>query len=406
MEKVRETVTVWCWDNTFNVKAMRLAEEAYEKEHPEVDIRVVSMEQENIIEQLDNNFVSGIYEKLPDIVLIEDYRSKACLNKFQEEFLDITEEIDYSNFMDYKVNAVTVGGRRYGVPFDSGAAVMFYREDIIGETGYTKEDMENITWDRYIEIGRDVYSKTGMKMITLDPSDLGILRIMLQSAGSWYVKNEGREADIEDSQALKDALHTYISLLDSGVTMTVNGWDESVSAYQQEKVASVITGSWSASSIKESPQQAGKWRLARIPRMGENQVSVNASGNGGSAWYILKRKGDGRAALDFLKAMFVENPEFINLLMEEINLTGVQKDMSTYTNYEKGDEYFCGQPFFKICAETAEDIPNVDVGSHTYEIEEILTGVIQSLVKKEDEASVLHQAQIKAEGVLGTEIPK
>ena len=29
-----ETLTVWCWDPTFNVYAMKQAEAAYQKDHP------------------------------------------------------------------------------------------------------------------------------------------------------------------------------------------------------------------------------------------------------------------------------------------------------------------------------------------------------------------------------------
>ncbi|MDC7291435.1 extracellular solute-binding protein [Blautia schinkii] len=396
-----ETVTVWSWDNNFNVKAMKLAEAEYEQEHPDVDIQVVSMEQENIMDQLYNNLSAGIYEELPDIVLIEDYRVKACLQRFGEEFLELGDAVDYGNYVDYKVNAVTLDDRHYGVPFDSGAAVMFYRRDVLAQAGYSDEDMQDITWERYTEIARDVYEATGMKMITLDPSDLGLLRIMLQSAGSWYVKDQGLTADIEDNQVLKEALDVYLKLLRAGITASSNGWDEYVSSYQDGRVATVISGCWSASSIKEKAEQAGKWGVARIPRLEHCEGAVNASGNGGSAWYVLKKGSDGAKARDFLLEMYDQNPDFINLLMEEINLTSVRRDLDTFPNYEKKDDYFGGIPFLKICADVVEDIPDVDFGSYTYEIEDVMASAIQNLLKGESEENVLRQAQIKAQGIIG-----
>lgn len=400
-EAEKETVRVWCWDDNYNVKAMKLAEAEYEKQQKNVDIQVVSMDQENILEQLNSNMTSGIYDKLPDILLIEDYRVKACLQKYSDEFLDLTDEIDYSKYVDYKINAVTLDGRHYGIPFDSAAAVMFYRLDILEQAGYTEKDMENITWERYIEIGKDVVEKTGIKMVTIDPTDLGPIRIMLQSVGSWYVKEDGVTADIEGNEKLKEAVGTYLKLLESGIVSITNGWDSNVASYQQGKVVTVISGSWSAPSIKEAKEQSGKWRIARIPRLEGCENAVNAAGNGGSAWYILKKGTDQGAALEFLKTMFADNLGFTDTLMEEINFTSVHKDVARCTNYEKQEEFFGGIPFFKVCAEISEDVPEVNFGSCTYEIEAVLTGAIQSILKGEDMDSVFAQAQIKSQSILG-----
>ena len=41
-----------------------------------------------------------------------------------------------------------------GIPFDSGVAGMFYRTDILEEAGYKSEDMQNITWNQFIEVSQ------------------------------------------------------------------------------------------------------------------------------------------------------------------------------------------------------------------------------------------------------------
>ncbi len=40
--------------------------------------------------------------------------------------------------------------------------------------------MQNLTWSRYMEIGQQVYQKTGIPMLTLDPTDLPLVRIIMQ----------------------------------------------------------------------------------------------------------------------------------------------------------------------------------------------------------------------------------
>ncbi len=49
----------------------------------------------------------------------------------------------------------------------------------------------NLTWDRFIEIGKDVKAKTGHEMMALDSNDGGLIRIMMQSGGQWYFNEDG-----------------------------------------------------------------------------------------------------------------------------------------------------------------------------------------------------------------------
>ena len=50
--------------------------------------------------------------------------------------------------------------------------------------------MQDLTWERYIEIGEDVYQKLRIPMLTLDPTDSPLLRIIMQSGGHWYVDEQ------------------------------------------------------------------------------------------------------------------------------------------------------------------------------------------------------------------------
>lgn len=45
----------------------------------------------------------------------------------------------------------------YGVPFDSGATGFYYRTDYLEQAGYSTADLEDITWNEFIEIGKKKY---------------------------------------------------------------------------------------------------------------------------------------------------------------------------------------------------------------------------------------------------------
>ena len=234
-----KTITIWAWDDTFNIKAANMAKERYLKDNPDVTINVVSMAQDDVVQKLNTSLSSGTYDGLPNIVLIEDYKIQNYLKSYPGELKDLSKYVDKTKFMDYKLSVMTEGDKMYGVPFDSGVTALFYRTDYIEAAGYTKEDMQNITWEKYIEIGKAVKEKTGKDMLTMDPSDLNQLRVMMQSAGAWYVDESGK-VSINNNKALRDAVDIYKQMVDANISKQVSGWDAFVGAFQSGDVASVV----------------------------------------------------------------------------------------------------------------------------------------------------------------------
>ena len=312
-------ITIWAWDESFNIVAANKAKEIYLKDNPDAEVEVVTMAQDDIVAKLNTSLSSGSYEGLPNIVLIEDYKIQGYLTAYQDEFADLSSVANPDDFAEYKTGVNYVDGKLYGIPFDSGVAATFYRTDLIEQAGYTQEDMQDLTWEKYIEIGKAVKEKTGINMYTLDPSDLGQIRMMLQSAGEWYTDADGK-VSIADNQALKDAINIYKDLTESGAVKQVADWDQFVGAFNNGEVASVVTGCWIAPSIKKAEDQSGKWAVASFPKMSANSDSVNASSIGGGGWYVLKNVGNTDMAVDFLGKTFASNVDLMNDLADSITL--------------------------------------------------------------------------------------
>lgn len=392
-----EKITVWAWDESFNIVAANQAKEIYLKENPDVDIEVVTMSQDDIVAKLNTSLSSGSYEGLPNVVLIEDYKIQGYLQAYQDEFADLSSVAKASDFAEYKTGVNVIDGKLYGIPFDSGVAATFYRTDLIEQAGYTKEDMKDLTWEEYIEIGKAVKEKTGVAMCTLDPSDIGQIRMMLQSAGAWYTGENG-EVTIAGNQALKDAIKVYKDLTEAGITKQVAEWDQFVGAFNNGEVASVVTGCWIAPSIKKAEDQSGKWAVAEFPKMSANSKSVNASSIGGAGWYVLKNVGNAETAVDFVGKTFGSNADLTNQLAESINLVSTLNAAADVPNYNKGDEYFGGQEVFKDLAEWTSEVPSVNYGLHTYAIEDIMTEALQAILQGADIDETLNtfQGQIEA----------
>lgn len=206
-------------------------------------------------------------------------------------------------------------------------------------------------------------------------------------------------ADIRDNKALRQALDIYTELLEKNLGMSVNGWNEFISAFQNGEVASVISGGWVLSSIKENQAQSGLWRVTRIPLVENNQDAVPASNVGGSAWYILKNSAHAAVAADFMTEMFAEDAEFMNTLVEQIGIMPSLKDLSVLESYRNTDAFFGGQSVTRLLNGFASVVPTVNYGSKTYEIEDILESEFQNELSNGNMDSCLKRVQMKAEAV-------
>lgn len=222
-----EEITAWAWDPEFNIAALEIADDFYEGE---VELNVTEHAQDDIIQKLNTGLSSGNPTGLPNIVLIEDYRSQSFLTSYPDAFYPVDDFIDTEEFASYKISTTQYEGKQYGVPFDSGATGLYIRTDYLEEAGYSVDDLGEITWNEYINIGKDVKKETGKDLLTLDPgNDIGQIRVMLQSAGSWYVEEDGETPYIADNVQLAESFKVYKEMLDADIVKITNDdWSQFV----------------------------------------------------------------------------------------------------------------------------------------------------------------------------------
>ncbi|TBL70323.1 ABC transporter substrate-binding protein [Paenibacillus thalictri] len=389
-------ITVWAWDKNFNIAAMKLAEEAYVKDHPDVKINIVEYAQDDIIQKLNTGLNSGTTSGLPNVVLIEDYRAQSFLKAYPDSFQDLSSSIKASDFADYKIGSTSLNGKQYGLPFDSGVTGLYVRTDYLQQAGYKADDLKNLDWDKFIEIGKVVKAKTGKDMLTQDPNDLGLIRMMIQSAGSWYLKSDGATPDLKDNAALKDAFQTYKSLMSANIVKITSDWNSFLAGFNSGAVATVPTGNWITPSVKAQADQSGKWAVVPFPKLKNTAGSVNASNLGGSSWYVLNSPGKELAA-DFLGKTLGSNVDLYQKMLTNVGVIGTYKPAASGDAYTKADDFFGGQKISSDFATWTTQIPKVNYGMHTYEIEDILKVGAQSYLKGTDLDKVLGDAQSQAE---------
>jgi lactose/L-arabinose transport system substrate-binding protein len=391
-------ITVWAWDKAFNIGAMERASEAYKAKNPDstLKVNIVENAQADIIQKLNAGLNAGTTKSLPTIVLIEDYRAQSFLQAYPDAFFELTDFIKPGDFADYKIGPTSLDGKQYGVPFDSGAAGLYVRSDYLEEAGFKTADLQDIDWQKLIEIGKAVKTKTGKSLLTQDPNDLGLIRMMIQSAGSWYLKDDGTTPNLAGNEVLKEAFETYKELMSADIVKVTSDWSQFVGAFNGGEVATVPTGNWITASVKAEASQSGKWAVVPFPKLAKAPNAVHASNLGGSSWYVMNVDGK-EAAADFLKQTFGSDVDLYQKLVKEIGAIGTLKAAATGEAYKEADEFFGGQKVVEDFAKWTEQIPRVNYGMHTYAIEDILVVEMQNYLGGKEIDKALSDAQAQAE---------
>lgn len=375
------TVSVWCWDTNFNGAAMREAAARYNKAHPDVTIKIDdSMSQDDIRAKLQTQLLAGNTQGLPDIVLIQDDVAQKYLQSFPNAFVPLGDSIDMKAFAQYKVAAATLNGKSYSLPFDSGVTGLFYRSDYMDQAGYKAADLQNLTWDKLIEIGKTVKAKTGHNLFGLDLNGDGLIRIMMQSAGKWYFTPDGK-LDILNNAPLKAALTTYAKIWQAGIVKPVSGWTDFTGAFTSGDTVGTIDGVWMVGTIKSKPEQSGKWGVAPTPKLDGVDSATNYSNEGGSSWYVLSSAPAKDAAIDFLKTVWAGDKDFYQKILVGQGAFSTWLAASQGDAYKSSDAFFGGQPVWQNFSDWQSKIPSVSYGTFTAEVDAAVVAQLPAIAK-------------------------
>lgn len=379
-------VTIWCWDTNFNGAAMREAAARYNVAHPDVNIIIDDSAQQNDIRaKLQTALLAGNTEGLPDIVLIQDDQAKKYLLSFPGAFEPLSDSIDMTKFASYKVAAATVDGKSYSLPFDSGVTGLFYRSDYFKDAGFTDADLQNLTWDQLLEIGKTVKEKTGHELFGIDYNEVGWIRMMLNSAGQWYFNPDG-SLNLVGNPTFKAALDVYQKIWTNGLAKPVSGWTDFTDSFTGGDVAAVPIGVWIVGTIKaNAAADSGKWGVAPVPRL-NTEGSANASNWGGSSWYVLSSSpaDEKAAAIDFLNTVWAGDIDFYQKILVGQGAVGTWLQAREGEAYKSSDEFFGGQPVWQNFSDWLAKVPDVDYGVFTSEVDSAISAQLPTIAQGGD----------------------
>ena len=382
-------LTVWCWDQAFNIYAMKEAEKIYQKKDPQFKLNIEEVRSDDVETKVTTAASSGDLSTLPDIFLMQDNSFQKYTSNFNNVFLGLNDSgINFKDFGEAKQAYSTLDGVHYGVPFDNGAVIGGYRIDILEKAGLTADDFKDITWSKFLELGKQVKEKTNTPMLTVTAGTNDLIMMMLQSAGSSMFKEDG-SLNIVDNEVLRKALGIYQELYKAGVLVEVTDWDQYIAAIQSGSTAAVINGCWIIGSITAAKDLSGKWAINNMPRFDDVEGATNYSNNGGSSWAITSKSENQKLAIDFLNTTFAGSVELYETILPSSGALATYLPAGNSDVYSKPQEFFGGKPIYSLITEFAGKIPSNITGTYYYDARNAvsvgLSNVIQKGANIEDE---------------------
>lgn len=375
-------LTVWTWDPAFNIYAMHEAEKIYREKDPQFKLNIEEITYQDIEAKITTAVASGDQSTLPDIFLMQDNSFQKYATNYKDVFLDLNNSgIDFNKFAAAKQKYSVVDGVHYGIPFDNGAVIAGYRTDIIEKAGLKLEDFTDITWSKFIELGKLVKEKTGLPMLTSQTGSNDMIWMLLQSAGA-SMFNEDGSVNISNNEILKKAFNTYLELYKSGVLEEVTDWNQYIGAIQNGSAVGVINGCWIIGSITAAKDFSGKWGITNLPKLDDVSTATNYSNNGGSSWAITKKSANQRLTIDFMKETFAGSVKLYDTILPSSGALATYLPAKDSKVYKEPQEFFGGQEVYALITEFASKIPSNITGPYWYDARDAVGVALSNVLQK------------------------
>lgn len=322
--------TVEWWNITTTQPAKKLwAQRAkeFEAAHPDVKIKVVTMENEAYKQKMTAQIASG---KLPDI--FHTWGGGVLKQQIDAGLVeDLTDRIASwtGNYVPASMTAYKYDDKMYAVPFDIGAVGFWYNKALFKKAGITTPPT---TWSGYLDAIKAL-KKAGITPIALAgkekwPGMYFWAYLSMRVAGLDAMQKASDDADftgddfVKAGQHLKDlvALQPFQKGFLGGAYSDPNG---EAALMGNGKAAMELMGQWAPIVEADSGKGIGKdLGFFSFPAVegGKGALTEVFGGGGGHAL----RKGAPDAALEFLK--FFGEKEFAEKLVKETGLIPVSKD--------------------------------------------------------------------------------
>ena len=387
-----EKLTVTAWDANFNGNALEAAAADYKANVDpdfELEINIVSGSSD-VENDVTNAGSSGDYSLLSDIVLFQDRYIKNFVENYPDAWVSLDgADINWDDITAVKQSYSTIDGVHYGVPVDNGTAIMAYHVDLLEEAGYTIDDMKGITWEKFLEVGKAVYEKTGKALLSMDGSGNDLPYMMLQAEGVSLWK-DGKPF-IVGNEKLKRVVELLIEMEKEHVLILANDWTGYTNeTIMQDQVAGVLNGNWIIPTMTQVEANAGKWQITSMPTLDGGEGFAT---NGGSSLYITGNCKNVELAKKFLAYTFGGSKQTYDEALRKGGVVTCCISAGQSEVYSEGVAFFNNQPVYTEIVEMGSKIIPVEESPFHYVLRGYLGTAMQQIKDGADIDAALKEAE-------------
>ena len=394
------TLSVYAWDANFNIPALEAAEAAFQNVNPDFKLEIIQQSGSSDVEQAVTLAASsGDLSTLPDIVLFQDHYIQNFVTNYPDAWQSLEgADINWDDFGAEKLSYSTINGVHYGAPVDNGTAIFAYRTDVLEQCGYTLSDVTAVSWDRWLEIARDVKEKTGYALLSMDHSGDDLPYMMMQAEGLSQWKDGA--PNLVDNEAYQKIIEVIVQGAKDGTIILANSWSEYTDqTIQGNQVAGVMNGNWIIPTIEQVAENSGKWEITTLPTLEGGKEGYAA--NGGSSLYITSNCQNTDLAKDFLAKTFGGSTATYDAALTNGGVITCCISAGQSDIYNAGVDYFNGQPIYNTIVEMGAHVIPVEQNDFHYTCRQYIGAAIQQILEGADVQTALADAESQLRFAMG-----
>ena len=265
--------TVTWWD-TSNVgsedKVFKKIAEGFEKKHPKVDVKYVSVPFGDAQNKFKNAAQAG--SGAPDVIRSEVAWTPEFADLGYLAPLDGTAALkDQDDFLKQAVASTKYDGKTYAVPQVIDSMGVFYNKKLFKDAGV--EPPANI--DELKTVSKKIKDKTGKTGLYLRGDDSYYFLSFLYGEGGDLVDASSQTVTVDNAAGTK-AFGVVKDLVDSGAAKTdaTDGWENMMQSFKNGDVAMMINGPWAVADTLTGKEFSDKANL------GISTVPAGSAGQG------------------------------------------------------------------------------------------------------------------------------
>lgn len=333
---------------------------------------------------------SGMYDKIStEIKAGQASHDVACLDfVWLPAFADAIEplvDVDTSDFLPTLVESGTVDGNLLGYPMWVNSKILIYRKDLISE------DQVPTTWEEYQDLAEEL---TTDEMYGTDVFGSGsdavcsFLDFACQAGADGLVYDSEGNVNITD-QPYVDALNFMVENANADYTPS-----DSLATSSTES-QELFTNGKVAMQLNWSHQYPAAVEALGADKVGCAPMPAGSAGIGATTgpWYecVMKNSENKDIALEYVEFMYDHNADYMDLTLK----IAARKSAYEEASQKQGNEH-TEAVLETLEAEQSQPRPLV---TNWAQIEEILTGVVESCLEGADIEDTLAAAADEIEAI-------